>query len=210
MAAMTDLTDAELDELDALLTETPPPYRPLDAVRLDGYLCGVLVQPRPIGPNEWLAPVFDIDGAAFPASADPRWRARCEALIARHHAARRRALAESADFEPLLAASADASGALQSWVEGFEHALRCFPGLACSADEGVQAALARMRASAGAEASLDEAIGEKLDALHELSELTHDARWRVPTVRRESPKPGRNDRCPCGSGRKFKQCHGAR
>jgi preprotein translocase subunit SecA len=21
---------------------------------------------------------------------------------------------------------------------------------------------------------------------------------------------GRNDRCPCGSGKKFKQCHGAR
>jgi uncharacterized protein len=28
------------------------------------------------------------------------------------------------------------------------------------------------------------------------------------TVRREQPKVGRNDPCPCGSGRKFKQCHG--
>lgn len=27
--------------------------------------------------------------------------------------------------------------------------------------------------------------------------------------RREEPKPGRNDPCPCGSGRKFKKCHGA-
>jgi uncharacterized protein len=207
---MTDLTDAELDELDALLAETPQPYRPLDAVMLDGYLCGVLVQPRPIGPEEWLAPVFDIDGAAFPASADPRWRARCETLIVRHHAARRRALAEGADFEPLLAASGEASDALQPWIEGFEHALRCFPGLAQSADAAVQAALARVRAPAAAAAPFDEAIDETLDALHELSERTHDERWRVPTVRRESPKPGRNDPCPCGSGRKFKQCHGAR
>ena len=23
------------------------------------------------------------------------------------------------------------------------------------------------------------------------------------------PRPGRNDSCPCGSGRKFKKCHGA-
>ena len=28
-------------------------------------------------------------------------------------------------------------------------------------------------------------------------------------VRRESPKVGRNDPCPCGSGLKFKKCHGA-
>jgi preprotein translocase subunit SecA len=29
------------------------------------------------------------------------------------------------------------------------------------------------------------------------------------TVRREAPKVGRNDPCPCGSGKKFKNCHGA-
>jgi uncharacterized protein len=28
------------------------------------------------------------------------------------------------------------------------------------------------------------------------------------TVRREGPKVGRNDPCPCGSGRKFKHCCG--
>jgi len=29
------------------------------------------------------------------------------------------------------------------------------------------------------------------------------------TVRRETPKVGRNDPCPCGSGRKYKKCCGA-
>ena len=29
------------------------------------------------------------------------------------------------------------------------------------------------------------------------------------TVVREAPKVGRNDPCPCGSGKKYKQCHGA-
>jgi len=28
------------------------------------------------------------------------------------------------------------------------------------------------------------------------------------TVRRDQPKVGRNDPCPCGSGRKYKACHG--
>jgi preprotein translocase subunit SecA len=31
----------------------------------------------------------------------------------------------------------------------------------------------------------------------------------VQTVRREGPKVGRNDPCPCGSGKKYKKCHGA-
>jgi preprotein translocase subunit SecA len=30
------------------------------------------------------------------------------------------------------------------------------------------------------------------------------------TVVLDSPKVGRNDLCPCGSGKKFKKCHGAR
>ncbi len=28
------------------------------------------------------------------------------------------------------------------------------------------------------------------------------------TIRRDQPKVGRNNRCPCGSGKKFKLCHG--
>jgi len=31
----------------------------------------------------------------------------------------------------------------------------------------------------------------------------------VQTVRRDGKKVGRNDPCPCGSGKKYKKCHGA-
>ncbi|HSV56633.1 MAG TPA: SEC-C metal-binding domain-containing protein, partial [Magnetospirillaceae bacterium] len=31
----------------------------------------------------------------------------------------------------------------------------------------------------------------------------------VVTVKRSMPKVGRNDPCPCGSGKKYKHCHGA-
>ncbi|MCW5626074.1 MAG: SEC-C domain-containing protein, partial [Burkholderiales bacterium] len=49
----------------------------------------------------------------------------------------------------------------------------------------------------------------------ELSESIQDVYdfWaevrRPKTVRREEAKVGRNDPCPCGSGRKYKLCHGA-
>jgi hypothetical protein len=31
----------------------------------------------------------------------------------------------------------------------------------------------------------------------------------VKQIKREEPKVGRNDPCPCGSGKKYKKCHGA-
>jgi SEC-C motif domain protein len=46
--------------------------------------------------------------------------------------------------------------------------------------------------------------------------IREDGRWvyagevRVAATpfRREAPKIGRNDACPCGSGQKYKKCHG--
>ena len=35
------------------------------------------------------------------------------------------------------------------------------------------------------------------------------ARGGVETVARKQEKVGRNDPCPCGSGKKYKKCHGA-
>ncbi len=37
-----------------------------------------------------------------------------------------------------------------------------------------------------------------------------ERRQPVETVKREGAKVGRNDPCPCGSGKKYKQCHGRR
>jgi len=34
-------------------------------------------------------------------------------------------------------------------------------------------------------------------------------RKRAAAPVREGPKVGRNDPCPCGSGKKYKKCHGA-
>ncbi len=43
------------------------------------------------------------------------------------------------------------------------------------------------------------------------AEAAPEAEIKLPavTIRRETPKVGRNDPCPCGSGKKFKNCHGA-
>ena len=55
---------------------------------------------------------------------------------------------------------------------------------------------------------LQESRGELTDAGQQQA-AARDTRDRQPTqpIRREN-LPGRNDPCPCGSGKKFKQCHG--
>jgi preprotein translocase subunit SecA len=37
----------------------------------------------------------------------------------------------------------------------------------------------------------------------------HHVHEALQPYRREEPKLGRNDPCHCGSGRKYKKCHGA-
>ena len=39
--------------------------------------------------------------------------------------------------------------------------------------------------------------------------ISDEEAGKVKTVVRDQPKVGRNDPCPCGSGKKYKKCHGA-
>ena len=52
------------------------------------------------------------------------------------------------------------------------------------------------------------AFGDAIWAVYDLRELWRSIGPRVETIRR-SATPGRNDLCPCGSGKKYKKCHGA-
>ncbi|NQW94318.1 MAG: UPF0149 family protein [Polaromonas sp.] len=52
------------------------------------------------------------------------------------------------------------------------------------------------------------AFGEAIWAVYDLRELWKTIGPRVETVR-AVPTPGRNDLCHCGSGKKYKKCHGA-
>ena len=68
-------------------------------------------------------------------------------------------------------------------------------------------------------ADVDEALPAELEAMQrrqrQAARVTlshghdHDAEpQKVETVRRDAEKVGRNDPCPCGSGKKYKKCHG--
>jgi uncharacterized protein len=52
------------------------------------------------------------------------------------------------------------------------------------------------------------AFADAVWAVYDLRELWRNIGPRVETLRKEAT-PGRNDLCHCGSGKKFKKCHGA-
>lgn len=262
MNPTADLTDAEVGELDDLLAAIPPPLEALDAVMLDGYLCGVLAQPVLIEPAQWLPPAFDWNWAApdgggaddGPGDGDaaapsghvlgpdtPGWHhakhERLLALVRRRHAELDRALREDGWFDPLvmtphdeqdqpLQGAAAIQPALAPWVAGFGHALDQFGALEALNDPDLPDLLAclwrhlpeqseeELEYTRALDAehplkTLDAAIEDLVGNVVALADLGREARLRVTTVRRDTPKVGRNDPCPCGSGRKFKQCHGA-
>lgn len=235
-----DLTNDEFDELDSLLQNTPEPREPLDVLMLDGYLVGVLVQPRVVPSEEWLPPIFDLEGRAMAAyvGADADWLARCHVLIERRLQALNAAISEDGWFDPLIvdterappvseyeAVQSPVSRALLPWAAGFHWAQEQFPDLGNSDDDAIANALARIYRHLPAETDEDREVVAVLDREHplptledgiedlvlaavDLWDLTHRERFHVQTVQRDGPKVGRNDPCPCGSGKKFKQCHG--
>ena len=61
----------------------------LDLCALDGFLCGVLLQPRPVAPADWLPRVVDLDGRPAPPGCD---LPRLQALVLRRHGELERAI----------------------------------------------------------------------------------------------------------------------
>ena len=116
-------------ELDALLGSLPPGHEALDIVMLDGYLCGVLLQPRPVPEAEWIARITDLDAKPPPARFDS---ARLAALVRRRHAELNRAIERRDWFDPWiyeLDEQASPSETVLPWVAGFAAAADSFPAL---------------------------------------------------------------------------------
>ena len=123
------LSDAEIERLETLLDALPEPLQPLDVSAIDGYLCGVLLQPRRVLAEQWLRFVVDVDGRAAPAGPVLD---ELQALVQRRHAEINTAIAYRNWFDPWIYQLDDADGTSESmlpWVAGFAAAMDAFPAL---------------------------------------------------------------------------------
>jgi uncharacterized protein len=123
------LSDTEIERLESLLDALPEPLQPLDVSALDGYLCGVLLQPRRLLAEQWLRFVADVDGRTAPAGPALD---ELHALVQRRYAEINTAIAYRNWFDPWIYQLDDADGTSESmlpWVAGFAAAMDAFPAL---------------------------------------------------------------------------------
>lgn len=128
-AAAGPLSEAELEQLQALMDSLPDTLEPLDVVMIDGYLCGVLLQPQPVPAERWLAHIPDVDGRAPPKRFD---LAKMSALVLRRHAELDRAIGHRQWFDPWvyqLDDEASLGETVLPWVAGFATAVDTFTEL---------------------------------------------------------------------------------
>jgi len=119
----------------------------------------------------------------------------------------------------------------EAWAQGFLHAVQAWPddwapprdreaaemlhealeGIARLAGPDTGTPVLNMHTEGGPPSVSDErldAFAEALWGAYDLRQLWKSLGPRIATLRK-APEPGRNDPCPCGSGKKFKKCHGA-
>ena len=145
-------SERDINQLQALLDHVPAPLEPLDVSMLDGFLCGVLLQPRPVPEAQWLPHVVDVDGRALPPKFDAH---TLHQLVRRRHAELNEAIGRRLWFDPWvfeMEGQVQEDGGLQHhleedddapptidavypWVAGFATAVELFPGL-MQLDEG--------------------------------------------------------------------------
>ncbi len=137
------LSEQELDQLQALLDQVPAPLEPLDVSMVDGFLCGVLVQPTRVAPEQWLPFITDVDGRNLPRGFNA---GTVHKLVRRRYAELNAAIDRRQWFDPWVfeldldesdegdededeGESPPEVAAIYPWVAGFVTALEVFPGL---------------------------------------------------------------------------------
>ncbi|MCP5265944.1 MAG: UPF0149 family protein [Burkholderiaceae bacterium] len=215
------LNDAELSELDSLLEQANSDGA-MVLEEFDGFCTALACSPVPAATADVLHEIIGLDASQAVAAASERLLA----LIERHRLSIVAALHGGDDLAPVFESADDGSSPANLWAVGFLRGIDAQSDQWADIDENQALAdlLAPFEALA---AERDFETGEVAEPLpaprHKLVDDMIDAafayyEWFEParrrhaapqTVRHDQPVPGRNAACPCGSGRKFKQCCGA-
>ncbi len=226
------LSDSELNELDDFLADPTLEETSMDVSTLEGFLTALAIGPDTLMPSQWLPWVYDMhEGKAEAEFENLEQANRILGLIMRHHNTVIRAfMSDPASFEPIYWRGAQWGAA--EWCEGFllgtQFSREAWgllmagqpklftPFFRLGTDEGIEL----IKTDRDAERWMN-AVAPVLVEIHAYWKTHRDARpaglvgddfrlggQRAPALR-EAPKVGRNDPCPCGSGKKFKKCCGA-
>lgn len=234
MNPMQELNEAEIDELDNFLLSDATPDNCMDLPTLDGFFAALVLNPEFVMPSEYLPWVWDIDeGKEMPSFASNEQASHIMGLVLRYYNSVLDAI-RNETFSPLFYILAQEDGSefydAEGWCEGFMRGVFLFsepwteifesypeliePMVLLGTEHGWemldknpdirQLTQEAYESIAGAVALLAEHFTVQREAL---TMQPNPTAIRVEPVR--STKVGRNDECPCGSGKKFKKCCGA-
>lgn len=193
-------------------------------MELDGYLTGIVAAPDPLPPELWLDRVFGADEPDFDSAEQAE--NILDAVMDRYAQLSRVIDAgfekleagEPTGYQPLFHRSGETAkhDIVRAWVGGFAKAIALAPRawFAMIEDERTQALFVPFFAF------IDGIDDPAFDAVEDIEACRDEAAVAIPRVvialrklaqlsRRTRNKTGRNDPCPCGSGRKYKRCCGA-
>jgi uncharacterized protein len=231
------LTDREIEELNAFLLADDGLDNAMDVSTFDGFICAVLSGPNVIMPSEWMRWVWDKeDGEQSPEFASEKQAKRIVSLLIGHANVLAFTLTHGPQhYEPLFyvrKVEGRTVSIVDEWCCGYVKGVALDP-LGWQPLIDARPDWFEVIHLYGTKSGWDRL--KKLVDAHENAEARHQAfvdliapaalnihaywlarRAPVGETIRESRQPihkmltpGRNEPCPCGSGKKFKHCHGA-
>lgn len=231
----TPLSDQELARLDRLLLMGDVPDDGMTLSSLDGYLTAIAVGPETVAPSEWLPHVFSESEPHIPQFGSAKAAEELLTLIMRRlNEIISGLMTHPRELTPIYSAGTFGEDQREyidpeAWAMGFWSGIElCWeswqPLLESEKGQELTRAIRLLGAQEVTEEEEDltgtplqrEALGEQIPAavmdIHTFwLPYRHAAveRTVAQTYVRANPKLGRNDPCPCGSGKKFKKCCGA-
>jgi uncharacterized protein len=227
MSLQAPLTDAEYDEIDQFLMSDVTPEACMDISMLDGFFTALLIGPNTILPSLWLPTVWG-ETAEDPMEFESTEQMQhVLGLLMRMYNERALDLREGEDvFDPLIFErehEGKTVSVIDEWCTGFMRGVQMdaqgWDPLFQSEEDaalltpmilyGTQTGLEQLESNADLRArhqQLADAIGICVVGIRD---YWLPQRKSTATFKRESAKVGRNDLCPCGSGKKYKKCCGS-
>ena len=194
--------------------------------QFDGLFAGLVVCPELIPPSEWLGMIWAVEDGDEPVFEDTgQLQAITRLLMAHYNDVADTLRRRPGRYAPIFDFYEPTDETFwEFWIEGFEMAMSLRPEawLPLAEEPGdAGEALAMLVTLAGLasrdpEYQLPDALGE--DAAKEFMETAPEvvpacvlilAARRYGAVPKPGGKVGRNDPCPCESGKKYKKCCGA-
>ncbi len=227
---MAPLSDEEFEELDQFLLFGVDNDEAMTLDTLDGYLHAIAIGPQTVMPKQWLPKVWGEDSAMMPPMDSIDQLNHIMGLVMRHYNSIISGFEQSPPlvlpywdtYEFAIGEFEDA----EMWAHGFTEGValnraawkplldspqgqQWYRPIGLLGEESFSADQDELTQTPEQREQLAQQIEESLVNIHAFWLPLRKAIYERETSQRLRTKVGRNEPCPCGSGKKFKKCCGS-